>query len=144
MKHHNIISKSCFLTTFSSFFFCGHKNNDVFQRFKYGSNEGLWCFFETCHIVGRWWGWVSYIPGKVNINTWSMTYGNGSHNKGMFKSHPCFSHYWNLNSGLMLLNACLDFRCESRPPVNGVRGCRCNWRSKKREIRYASAISALL
>ena len=81
MKHHNIISKSCFLTTFSSFFFCGHKNNDVFQRFKYGSNEGLWCFFETCHIVGRWWGCVSYIPEKVNKNTWSMTNGNGSQNK---------------------------------------------------------------
>ena len=82
MKHHNIISKSCFLTTFSSFFlFVDIKIMTFFQRFKYGSNEGLWCFFETCHIVGRWWGCVSYIPEKVNKNTWSMTNGNGSQNK---------------------------------------------------------------
>ena len=123
-----------FFNNFFFFFFCGHKNNDVFQRFKYGSNEGLWCFFETCHIVGRWWGWVSYIPGKVN-KIMSIINGNGSNNKEVFLSHPCFSHYWNLSSGLMLLNACLDFRYESRPPVNGVRGCHYSWRSKKREIR---------
>ena len=82
MKHHNIISKSCFLTTFSSFFlFVDIKIMTFFQRFKYGSNEGLWCFFETCHIVGRWWGCVSYIPEKVNKNTWSMINGTGSQNK---------------------------------------------------------------
>ena len=91
MKHHNIISKSCFLTTFSSFFlFVDIKIMTFFQRFKYGSNEGLWCFFETCHIVGRWWGCVSYIPEKVNKNTWSMINGTGSQNKEKFFISPLF------------------------------------------------------